>query len=424
MKSIKIHIKQLGRIKETDIEISPLMVFSGESGFGKSYIAILCHFFFQVFLNTKSLHKFFESNGIDYASHATKFKDAGTAASIQKDSLERWLASEALTYVRYMLGDDKMVGELIVLLPDEIPVDIPITYKKEKAGIQGDEQEDIILGAMDLTFRVRENTDFDESPYAFLIRYALIDKIWGDWKALKHDFIMPPSRGPLLTERITPITGLFQEYYKGLEILNKATMRSSDESHAVLDRLHEILEGEVTREDSSYYYRMGEVTLPISAAAASIREIAPIQFLAQKTDVSKAFVLVEEPEAHLHPLKQRLMADILCCLAKSGTFLQITTHSDYFLHRLNEILLYGKIKQTIKDQTKVDELSRCLNIQDDLCIDLSTIKAYILVARSDGSTYAELQTLDEGVPYSSFLDALKFNVINQELLEEVLNYAD
>ena len=37
MKCIKVRIDQLGRIRDSEILVSPLMVFSGESGLGKSY---------------------------------------------------------------------------------------------------------------------------------------------------------------------------------------------------------------------------------------------------------------------------------------------------------------------------------------------------------------------------------------------------
>lgn len=424
MKPIKLHINRLGRVCDTDLEISPVMVFSGESGYGKSYMAILCHFFFQVFLSNKSFHKFFCEQGFDYVTVANGFSEKGTALTIKKHEIEEWLALEALRYIRYMLGNDNLDGEIIVSLPKEIPNELPISYKKETSGIQGSEQEDVLLDMGDLTYRVRESADFDESPFAILTRYVMIDYIWEDWRALKFDFVMPPSRGPLLSEKVSPVSGLFQEYAKGFETLIKASMRSTDDSHVVLDKLRQILEGEVTKEDASFFYKTGDVKMPITAAAASIRELAPIQFLVQKADVSKAFVLVEEPEAHLHPLKQRMMADILCCLAKSGTYLQITTHSDYFLHRFNEILQWSEaVKKNIETE-KLRQLSEQIKVQDDFSIDSSIVKAYVMQKREDGSTYANQQTLEEGVSYQSFLEALKMNIYNKVLLDEVLSHVD
>ena len=40
MKSIIIHINRLGAVINSTIELKPLLIFSGESGLGKSYVAI------------------------------------------------------------------------------------------------------------------------------------------------------------------------------------------------------------------------------------------------------------------------------------------------------------------------------------------------------------------------------------------------
>ena len=79
-------------------------------------------------------------------------------------------------------------------------------------------------------------------------------------------------------------------------------------------------------EADKYYYRSNGKDLPISAAASSIREIAPLALLVERYDVSTISILFEEPEAHLHPLKQRMMADIISALNNAGAYMQITTH--------------------------------------------------------------------------------------------------
>ena len=61
MKPIKIHIDRLGLVRDADITITPMMVFSGESGIGKSYVAILCHYFFYVWLSPKRLDTFLKN---------------------------------------------------------------------------------------------------------------------------------------------------------------------------------------------------------------------------------------------------------------------------------------------------------------------------------------------------------------------------
>lgn len=83
MKCIKVRIDQLGRIRNSEILVSPLMVFSGESGLGKSYLALLCHYFFELLINTSRLNHFFVDNNIDFNILAKDFKDVGTALEIK-----------------------------------------------------------------------------------------------------------------------------------------------------------------------------------------------------------------------------------------------------------------------------------------------------------------------------------------------------
>lgn len=428
MEPVLIRVNHLGKIKSTEVEVSPFVIFSGESGLGKSYLAMLSHFIFHILLDQNGFNKFYKGKGYDYTTLSESFNESGVIFQIQRAELEFWLADEAIQYLRYMLGNDSLTGDISIILPHSIPDELIMKYRKEVSGLEGLEQENIILSFGELTYRVREEADFDESPFAFITRYALIDYLFDDFKSLKNEFVMPPSRGPMLTEKITCVTGLYQEYSKGLDMLNKASMRTDDESHKAIELLHSILEGEVTRVESKYYYKMKESMesdpIPLSSAAASIREIAPLQFLVQKTDVSKVSVLIEEPEAHLHPSKQRMMADIICCLSHSGTFLQITTHSDYFLRRFNEIFLFSLIKSKQTNKKKIDTLSKKLLLCPEINISSGIIKAYLMQKREDGSSFAKLQGMDDGIPFESFLNALKDSVNNQDLIEDFLSDVD
>ena len=87
MKCIKVRIDHLGRIRDSEILVSPLMVFSGESGLGKSYLALLCHYFFELLINTSRLNHFFVDNNIDFNVLSKDFKDVGTALEIKKQVL-------------------------------------------------------------------------------------------------------------------------------------------------------------------------------------------------------------------------------------------------------------------------------------------------------------------------------------------------
>lgn len=420
MKCIKVRIDQLGRIRNSEILVSPLMVFSGESGLGKSYLALLCHYFFELLINTSRLNHFFVDNNIDFNILAKDFKDAGTALEIKKQDLEAWMAKDAILYLRYMLGYDGISGQIEITLPESIPDTMAFTYKNELTGLVDKEEIYTILSLGNLRFRIQEKTQFDESPFAFLLRFVMIDYIFGNYQMLDSTFVLPPSRGPILTEQIIPTTGMYLEFLNDMTGLNRIKPRPDTASEIVLKLFRTILEGEVNKEETTYIYTTNDASMPVSAAAASIREIAPLQILAKKQDVSRCAILVEEPEAHLHPLKQRMMADIIGALSHNGAIMQITTHSDYFLRRLNELIMFAKAKKTTDDPDKLRTLSEKVNIVEDMSIDESIIGAYLLRKQADNTSIAVKQDISNGIPFAAFRDAILDNMNYQDILGDFL----
>ena len=396
------------------------MVFSGESGLGKSYLALLCHYFFELLINTSRLNHFFVDNNIDFNVLSKDFKDAGTALEIKKQDLEAWMAKDAILYLRYMLGYDGISGQIEITLPESVPDTMAFTYKKELTGLVDKEEIYTILSLGNLRFRIQEKTQFDESPFAFLLRFVLIDYIFGNYQMLDSTFVLPPSRGPILTEQIIPTTGMYSEFLNDMAGLNRIKPRPDTASEIVLKLFRTILEGEVDKEETTYIYTTNDASMPVSAAAASIREIAPLQILAKKQDVSRCAILVEEPEAHLHPLKQRMMADIIGALSHNGAIMQITTHSDYFLRRLNELIMFAKAKKTTDDPDKLRTLSEKVNIVEDMSIDESIIGAYLLRKQADNTSIAVKQDISNGIPFAAFRDAILDNMNYQDILGDYL----
>ena len=420
MKCIKVRIDQLGRIRDSEILVSPLMVFSGESGLGKSYLALLCHYFFELLINTSRLNHFFVDNNIDFNILSKNFKDVGTALEIKKQDLETWMAKDAILYLRYMLGYDGISGQIEITLPESVPDTMAFTYKNELTGLVNEEDLYTILSLGNLRFRIQEKTQFDESPFAFLLRFVMIDYIFGNYQKLDSTFVLPPSRGPILTEQIIPTTGMYSEFLNDMAGLNRIKPRPDTASEIVLKLFRTILEGEVDKEETTYIYTTNDASMPVSAAAASIREIAPLQILAKKQDVSRCAILVEEPEAHLHPLKQRMMADIIGALSHNGAIMQITTHSDYFLRRLNELIMFAKAKKTTDDPDKLRTLSEKVNIVEDMSIDESIIGAYLLRKQADNTSIAVKQDISNGIPFAAFRDAIMDNMNYQDILGDFL----
>lgn len=418
MERIRIKINRLGRIRNSEVSFSQMVIFSGESGLGKSYLALLCHYFFEVLINTKRFENFFKTNNIIY--DRTVLRNQGIATTIYKKDLEVWLAEDALAYIGYMLNHN-VDGDIEVKLPEAFPEMIEIKFEEQMMGLVDNEDTYIVLKTEHLTYKIKDNTSFEELPYAFLLRHELINILFGNFKALKNTFVLPPSRGPLLTENIIPVTGLYKEYKNALDELNSANNIQEESDDYLLSLINDILEGNVTVNDNKYIYYMNDgVPLPISAAAASVKEIVPLELIAEKTNVANDAILIEEPEAHLHPQKQRMAADIIAAFFNAGAHLQITTHSDYFIGRINELMMLGRVKNRV-EKDRFEDICKKTGIYEGLALNRENISAYLLKRNDDGNSVIDRLSMVDGIPFASFTDTIRKSMQINNFLEDIIN---
>lgn len=71
---------------------------------------------------------------------------------------------------------------------------------------------------------------------------------------------------------------------------------------------------------------------------------------------TKAFIIFEEPEAHLYPDAQKVTSEILALMSNCGCQLFITTHSPYILGALNNLIYAEYIARQADKREKVDEV--------------------------------------------------------------------
>ena len=80
-----------------------------------------------------------------------------------------------------------------------------------------------------------------------------------------------------------------------------------------------------------------------------ISELAPLvlflkHVIRSKTDEGKSLLIIEEPEAHLHPQVQVQMMKILGELTKHNLKIVLTSHSDFMFNKLSNMLLAKEIE--------------------------------------------------------------------------------
>jgi predicted ATPase len=118
-------------------------------------------------------------------------------------------------------------------------------------------------------------------------------------------------------------------------------------------------------------------------------------------------LIIEEPEAHLHPENQRILAKFLVRLIRKGIKLFITTHSDYLLDQLSSFIMLSQAKN--KKQREE------LNYWKDDYLKPEEISVYVFHfdKKSDGCKIEEVEiSEEEGISQEEFLK------VNEALYEE------
>ena len=122
--------------------------------------------------------------------------------------------------------------------------------------------------------------------------------------------------------------------------------------------------------------------------------------LSKKEDL----LIIEEPEAHLHPKNQRILVKYLVRAVNNGLKVMITTHSDYVIEQFNNFVRLNSISQDCLDQFNYSQ-EDVLNHED--------ISIYTFKKDSKKQYIAEKIDINE-----TGFDEETFSPISEELYDE------
>ena len=387
--NIRIIIDKLGPITDSEIVFKPFMVFTGESGLGKSYTALLWYNLITS-LTPMRLQEFItkKMNGSVKEELTFKFKD-----------FRMWLNQNTAAFLGYLLGNNNFDCQVnyVFEIDDDMPVELKRLHDEDASGFT----------------RCSINGDIDVFPLdlednvlmmSFSLHGYLSELCFG--KNYLRPLILPPARAAFMGANTTSPIGMYRDFLAQLDDLKTPSRIISPDNQFFVNYIAKLADGEIVLENGSVFlqFESGE-KIPVSAAASSVKELMPFLLMLQNGKIKQYnSLLFEEPEAHVHPKKQFLLMDMLARCCNKGMLIQMTTHSDYLLGRMNQLLVLGKIRE--KSMEAFEIFCKEHQFNKNLYLHTEQIGGYYFKRENDRVVIEE-QDLSLGLPFNSFENTVK-----------------
>ena len=403
---ININVKNFGPIEKAEIDLRPLTVFVGESNTGKTYLAALIYALHKHFWgvaqfpwvgstasyfsfahrllygHSQSQQEELEKEMLEVLEKLNtpkrpfKFSDLPQQMRAQLDSrftdqkdftneLERCFDLESVSKLIRFTGsqDNEMKVSLSVHEREQRYWDFEMrTTGSADPTITGHVNPDMIL------FGARRKTEFNEISDVERLFGLSIDQ----WRK-SDSYYLPAARSGImqshgviasaLIKRATRIgldrlevstfSGMIADFLEQIFRYKERKGSSRKISHVAELLETELLEGKIEVESPTpeafpeflYLPEQAEEALRMSHSSAMVSELAPLVLFLRSIVGRGDLLIIEEPESHLHPGAQTKIAQTLARLVRAGVRVLITTHSNYFLQQIGNLIREGELQK-------------------------------------------------------------------------------
>ena len=180
-----------------------------------------------------------------------------------------------------------------------------------------------------------------------------------------------------------------------------------------------LLQGNLTvSEDGEILYHVSDKTeLGYNESSSAVKTLAPLVFYLRHTAGQFNILFVDEPELNLHPKNQILLAKIFVKMINAGLRLVISTHSDYIIREINNMIMADGLNKA------GDEILTKLGYDESLCLSQDKFAPYLFQKNAKGKVKVEPLEVDRyGFNMPSIDDAINQQNDVTNTFYEVLKY--
>lgn len=397
-----IAVKDFGPIAHADIDLKPLTVLIGPNNTGKSYLASALYSLFQTCarirghrheklrsrlssgqLLSESPVERLRSAGIDsdhVRSEIQKFVMGENAVGRLPPAVRNWLQDESKQWAAVLAEGTEYqlqrcfgsrLGQLGRRTHQPEHRDLEIDLHDESSGLSwtmrcnGDKlstvrwNPDTSNGNRSPTVQSDVSiVDANDAAEQLIELYLAL--LLRDYSAPSH--YLPAGRSDIIrryktlaslvigqassawigSNDVERLPGVIADLMQALLVLDH-TSPSSGAIENVVELLEsKVVAGSVELKKGLVYpdiwYRSATGEFLMHQVSSTVSEIAPVILYLKYLIRPGHMFIFEEPESHLDPANQRLVAKAIAMLVNAGVHVLVTTHSDIFLQQINNLV--------------------------------------------------------------------------------------
>lgn len=354
----KIHIENLGPIREGTFELRPLTIFIGPNNTGKTYAATAAY----ALINGLRMDSEFPSVEIGGPGNETVGIQHLVAGQLLR-SFSNAFAEADIGSLRRFDADDASPLRVDVVGRDASDAVVRIEVRRAAEPFA------------EIAERIAPTVRYDGPPEDADsgLRIARIE-LMSAWLDTVRELGLPPGGAtylpagrdgliaslPLLAtlsfrllrqdmgnarRDAQPLKSVVTDYLERLlnsgQGLDRALWKALAPALSLLE--DDVLEGTIERDRSAgglprFFYRFGSERLPLEKASSMVADMASLALWIREYLMPAELLIFDEPEAHLHPANERLVAQVLVRLAHTGVRVLVPTHSSTIVHQVTNIV--------------------------------------------------------------------------------------
>ena len=189
------------------------------------------------------------------------------------------------------------------------------------------------------------------------------------------------------------LNGIISDFLREILFIDPNDVSDSNIEKVAGEMEENILHGAIKIEsaEANQYpqilYQQNELELPLLRSSSMITELAPLVLFIRHKVQKRDLLIIEEPEAHLHPEAQRKVATAIVQLIRAGIRVLVTTHSAYFLEQLANHVRLSKLNESQRSKSSYG---------DNAFLEDSEITAYSFHQNENGTVVKRLSFDDDG----------------------------